>query len=195
MEPNKYKHAPRDKSRMPSKRSLDIKESSPRTIASYLLAAVTIVLIIYYLPNYFFLEEATAHHTAFLLNIVGVDVQSKVVGNRAFVDQIRIVKDCTGIQVLAVFLGLILPLPNASLKKKALALLILSGILYVANILRITLEFWLVYFNVLPWILAHYPLSLVLGVVGVFLLVLVADCLLPEFGELLYQIARCVKRR
>ena len=193
IEPHKYKHVPTDKSRMPSKKGLDITESSPRNIASYLLAATAIALIVYYLPDYFFLEETTAHHTALLLNIIGVNVQSRVVENKAFVDQIRIVKDCTGIQVLAVFLGLILPLPNASLKKKALALVVLAGILYVANILRITLEFWLVHFNVLPWILAHYPLSLLLGILGVFFLVLVTNRLLPEFGKLLFYIAQYVK--
>jgi exosortase/archaeosortase family protein len=177
---------------MPIKRGLDVKAVSPRNITLYLLAALAIALAIYYFPSYFFLEELIAHHTASLLNMIGVAVQSRVVEGKAFVDQIRIVKDCTGIQVIAVFLGLILPLPNASLRKKAVVLLVLSGILYVANILRITLEFWLVHFDVVPWVLAHYPLSLLLGVVGVFFLVLVTDRLLPEFGELLFHIAESV---
>ena len=180
---------------MPSKKTLDIKEISPRNVILYILTAIAIALIVYYIPDYFFLERTTADHTAFLLNVVGVNVQSKAVGNRAFLDEIQIVKDCTGIQVLAVFLGLLIPLPNASLKKKLLTLIILSAILYVANVLRVALEFWLVYFDVLPWILAHYPLSLLLGVFGVFLLVFVTDRLLPEFGNFIFYVTQMARRK
>ncbi len=195
IESNKYKHAPTQRSRMPNKKTLDIKEVPPRIFFLYVLSAIAIAFMVYYIPDYSFLERATAHHTALLLNGVGVNVDSKSVGNVAFLDEIRIVKDCTGIQVSAVFLGLILPLPNASLKKKALTLLILSGILYVANILRIALEFWLIYFNVLPWILAHYPLSLLLGILGVFILVLTTDLFLPEFGNLIFYVTQRARRK
>ena len=174
---------------MPSKKSFDIK-ISPRTLIVYLLAAIAIALIIYYIPNYSFLEKITAQDTAFLLKIIGVDVQSKIVENKVFLNDIRIVKDCTGIQVFAVFLGLILPLPNASWKKRLFTLAILFSILYITNVLRIVLEFWLIYFNVLPWILVHYPLSFLLGIFGVFTLVLVADRSLPEFGKLLLYITQ-----
>jgi len=185
---NKYRNAPTHRSKMPSKKPLEIKETSPRNIIFYILTALLIVLTVYYIPDYFFLEKATADHTAFLLNIVGVNVQSKIVGNNAFLNEIQIVKDCTGIQVLAVFLGLLFPLPNASLKKKLLTLIVLSIILYVANVLRIALEFWLVYFNVLPWTLAHYPLSLLLGILGVLFLILITDRLLPEFGNFIVHV-------
>lgn len=190
---NKYRHAPTHRSRMPSKMPLDTKEVPPRNIIFYLLAAITIALIVYYIPDYSFLERATAHHTALLLNMIGVNVEAESVGNATFLDKIRVVKDCTGIQVSAVFLGLILPLPNASVKKKTFTLIILSGILYLANILRVTLEFWLIYFEVLPWILAHYPLSLLLGILGVFILVLVTDRLLPEFSNLIFNVTQRAK--
>jgi exosortase/archaeosortase family protein len=114
-------------------------------------------------------------------------VQTRVVSESVFLADIRIVKDCTGVQVLAVFFGLLVPVPNAPLKKKLLALAIVSAFLYGANILRIALEFSLLYFNLLPWVLAHYPLSLMLGVTGVFMLVFVTDHLLPEFGDFLFS--------
>jgi len=178
---------------MPSRRDLEIKEFSPRKLVLYVLATLTIVLIVYYLPNYLFLEKATADHTAFLLKLVGVDAQSTIIDNQAFINDIQIVKDCTGIQVIAVFLGLLIPLPNASLKKKLLTATVLSVILYVANIMRIALEFWLLYANVLPWALAHYPLSLLLGIVGVVFLVFVTDRLLPEFGNFLVYVTKNAK--
>ena len=80
--------------------------------------------------------------------------------------------------------------PNTPLKKKALTLVIVSTLLYVANVLRIALEFSLVYLNILPWFLAHYPLSLLLGITGVVILVFVTDRLLPEFGNFLFNVTR-----
>jgi len=193
MKLNKYRAAPTHKSKMLNKKILETKDISPRNIILYILTALLIVLIIYYVPDYFFLERTTADHTAFLLNAVGVDVQSKAVGDKAFLNEIEIVKDCTGIQVIAVFLGLFIPLPNASLKKKLLTLFVLSVILHVANVLRIALEFWLVHFDVLPWTLVHYPLSLLFGILGVLFLVLVTDRLLPEFGNFIFYITKKAK--
>jgi exosortase/archaeosortase family protein len=190
---HKYRSAPIHRSKMPTKKTLEINEPSPRNTIFYILTALIIVLAVYYIPDYFFLEKTIADHTAFLLTAVGINVQSNVIGNSAFINEIQIVKDCTGIQVLAVFLGLLVPLPKASLKKKLLTLIILSSILYVANLVRIALEFWLVYFNVLPWALAHYPLSLLLGILGVLCLVLVTDRLLPEFGNFILYFTQKAK--
>lgn len=175
---------------MPSSKALETKNYPTRKIILYAVALVIIVLTVYYLPNYLFLEKATADHTAILLNFLGMQVQSGVIGGNVFLANIQIVKDCTGVQVIAVFLGLLIPLPNAPLKRKALTLVVVSASLYAANVLRIALEFGLVYLGVLPWSLAHYPLSLLLGIIGVLVLVLVTDRLLPEFGDFLFHAAR-----
>jgi hypothetical protein len=55
--------------------------------------------------------------------------------------------------------------------------------LFIANVLRVVYEVWLVYWGILPWELAHYPMSFVLGVVGVFILCIVAILLVPGFIE------------
>jgi exosortase/archaeosortase family protein len=175
---------------MPGSKALEAKNHPPRKIIPYIAAAAIIILIIYYLPNYFFLEKATADHTALLLNSLGMSVQTKVISENVFLANIKIVKDCTGVQVIAVFFGMLMPIPNAPLKKKLLTLVIVSTFLYAANVLRIALEFCLVYLNVLPWSLAHYPLSLLLGIIGVFILVFVTDHLLPEFGDFLLDVTR-----
>jgi exosortase/archaeosortase family protein len=113
-----------------------------------------------------------------------------VVSENVFLANIKIVKDCTGVQVIAVCFGMLIPIPNAPLKKKLLTLVIVSTFLYVSNVLRIALEFSLVYLKILPWSLAHYPLSLLLGIIGVFMLVFVSYHLLPEFGDFLFSFAR-----
>jgi exosortase/archaeosortase family protein len=187
---NRYKEAPIHRSKMPSSKMLETKNSPLRKIFLYVIAASVIILTIYYLPNYFFLEKATADHTAFLLNSLGMRVQTNVISESVFLANIKIVKDCTGVQVIAVFSGILLPLPNAPWKKKLLALVIVSTILYAANVLRIALEFSLVYFDILPWSLAHYPLSLLLGIIGVLVLVFVTDRLLPDFADFILNVTR-----
>jgi exosortase/archaeosortase family protein len=187
---DRYATAPMHRSKMPSSKALETKDNPLRRIIPYIAAASIIILTIYYLPNYLFLEKATADHTAFLLNSLGMSVHTKVISEDVFLADIKIVKDCTGVQVIAVFFGLLIPIPNAPLGKKLLTLAIVSALLYVANVLRIALEFSLVYLNLLPWSLAHYPISLLLGVIGVFILVLVTDHLLPEFGDIILNVAR-----
>ena len=180
---------------MLNSRMLETIDKPLRKILLYLIPAIIIILTIYYLPNYFFLEKITADQTAFLLKTFGISVQAKVVNESVFLSNIKIVKDCTGVQVIAVFFGILLPLPNAKWIKKLFALIVVSTILYAANVLRIVLEFSLVYFEILPWSIVHYPLSLLLGIVGVIVLVFVTDRLLPEFADFLLKIKSRVLSR
>jgi exosortase/archaeosortase family protein len=175
---------------MPSSKIFETKNRPLQKLILYIIAALIIILVIYYLPNYFFLEKATADHSAVLLNSLGIHVETNFINKSAFLANIKIVKDCTGVQVIAVFFGLLLPLPKAPWKKKLLTLGVVSAILYAANVLRIALEFSLIYYNILPWSLAHYPLSLLLGIIGVIVLVLVTDRLLPEFSDFLLSVTR-----
>ncbi|MDQ1281449.1 MAG: Exosortase/archaeosortase family protein, partial [Thermoproteota archaeon] len=184
---NKYKVVPIHNSRMPSSTILETKRHCPRKIIFYIVAVTSIILVIYYIPNYLFLEKATADYTALVLNSIGIRVETHVVGENVFLADIKVVKDCTGVQVIAVFFGLIIPIPNAPMKKKLLSLVIISTLLYISNVLRIALEFSLVYFKMLPWSLAHYPLSLLLGVLGVLSLILITERLLPEFGDFVFN--------
>ncbi|MFX1541171.1 MAG: exosortase/archaeosortase family protein, partial [Promethearchaeota archaeon] len=82
-----------------------------------------------------------------------------------------------------VFAGLILPLPRGTWPRKILAVIVVTIMLFVANFVRVVYEIWLVYWGILPWELAHYPMSFVLGVVGVFILCIVAIVLVPGFIE------------
>ena len=179
------------KEKMPSNKTFETKSYSPsKIVLMYAVTATIIILIVYYLPNYFFLEQLIADHAVLLLNALGLQVQTKVINENVYLANIKIVKECTGVQVIAVFLGMIIPLPNATAKNKLLTLSVLSLLLYGANMLRIVLEFSFVYLNILPWSLAHYPLSFLLGIFGVFILILITSRLLPEFGDFLFSIAR-----
>ena len=191
----RYREAPMHRNSILNSRVTETKNKPHLTFILYIIAAAIIILGLYYLPNYFFLEKATADSTAFLLNSLGMNVQTNVVDENVFLSDIKIVKDCTGVQVIAVFFGMIIPIPKARLHKKLLTLLIISTSLYFANVLRIALEFSLLYLHILPWSIAHYPLSLLLGVVGVLILVLASDRLLPEFGDFLFSFSHARREK
>jgi len=150
----------------------------------FLGIASAIALALYYIPNYFFLENLTAQHSAIVMEMIGIKATVWYQGNSVFVNQFEVERMCTGVQVIAVFLGIIVALPRTALIKKALAFGIIAISVYLANIGRIVLEIWLLYNGVLPWSLAHYPTGLVLGVFAVAFLVVVADHFMPAIGDM-----------
>jgi len=148
------------------------------TLTSVIAAAA------YYLPNYWFLENMTAQHSALVMNLLGMKATVWYQGNDVFVNQFDVQRMCTGVQVIAVFLGIIVALPSTRLRKKILAFAVIAASVYFANIGRIVLEIWLLYSGLLPWSLAHYPTGLILGVFAVALLVVVADHFMPAIGDM-----------
>jgi exosortase/archaeosortase family protein len=166
----------------------DTARPSPTDLILYIVIAILVTVIVYFLPDIYFsfyLAIPTAYFSSIMLN--GLGVPSPFVVNwvqaGVFVGNYQIIKDCTGVQVIAVFAGLIVPLPRGTWRRKGLSMAVVSVILFVANILRVVYEIWLVEMGILPWELAHYPMSFVLGVAGVFVLCLVAIWLLPGFIE------------
>jgi len=143
-----------------------------------------IAIAVYYVPNYWFLENWTAQHSAAVMNLVGMKASVWYQGTNVFVNQFEVERMCTGVQVIAVFLGIIIALPRTAVKKKVLAFVIIAVSVYLANIGRIVLEIWLLYSGLLPWSLAHYPTGLILGVFAVAFLVVVADHFMPAIGDM-----------
>src|SRR5208282_3172818 len=95
---------------------------------------------------------------------------------------------CTGVQVIAVFLGIVVAVPKVDLKRRVMALSVVAVSVHFANIGRIALEIWLLYSGILPWSLAHYPTGLILGVFSVAFLILAADVFIPEIGDLAFSV-------
>jgi len=143
-----------------------------------------IALAVYYIPNYWFLENWTAQHSAAVMNMIGMKASVWYQGSDVYVNQFEVERMCTGVQVIAVFLGIIVALPRTNIKKKILAFGIIAVSVYAANIGRIVLEIWLLYSGLLPWSLAHYPTGLILGVFAVAFLVVVADHFMPAIGDI-----------
>ena len=158
----------------------------------YLLArfagiASAIAIVLYYVPDYFFLEKITAEHSAMLMELIGIKATVWTQGNAVFLNQFEVERMCTGVQVITIFLGILVALPKAAVKKKILAFGVVAIGVYFANVARIAFEIWLLYSGTLPWSLAHYPTGLILGVFSVAFLVVVADHFLPEVGDLAFS--------
>jgi len=158
-----------------------------RDLIVYLSAVAVLSVSFYYLPNYFILEKITADHSAALLNWIGIPAASRVIDGRAFVNEFEIERMCTGIQVTAIFAGILLPFPKIAWRRKATAIASVAVLIYFANIGRIVLEVWLLYAGILPWYLAHYPTGLILGIFSVAFLVIVLDHFIPEIGDYAFK--------
>ena len=163
-------------------------QSDLKGIVIYGSLAIAITLIVYYIPSYYILKSSIASFSSSILSFLGLSAPIQHIEGHVFLGNYEIVKDCTGVQVMAVFLGLILPLSKTSWRKKTFGLIIMGVLLYISNLLRVVLEIWLVENQILPYSIAHYPLSLVMGIIGVFFLVMINNAIIPEFGDYIFSI-------
>ncbi len=165
-------------------------QSNFKGIVIYFSLAVAITLIVYYIPSYYILKSSIATFSSSILSLLGLTAPVQHIEGHVVLGNYEIVRDCTGVQVIAVFLGLIIPLPKVSWRKKAYSLTILGILLYFSNLFRVVLEYWLVDTGILPWSIAHYPLSLIMGIIGVFFLVMINNLIIPEFRDYVFTIVK-----
>ncbi len=97
--------------------------------------------------------------------------------------------------MIAVFTGLLLPMPNVNWRIKVQALAIVSVAVYVANVIRIVLELWLLYAGILPWSLVHEPLGTILGIISVAIFLLAANHYIPAIGEYIVSAAQWLTKK
>ena len=154
----------------------------------FLTVASTIAILLYYLPNYYLYEKIIAENSAVLVQLIGIKSTVWTQGNQVFLNEFEIQRMCTGVQVMAVFLGMIVAVPKVSWKKRILAFSIVAVSVHLANIGRIAFEIWLVYNGILPWSLVHYPTGLILGIFSVAILIIAADYFIPQIGDLAFSL-------
>jgi exosortase/archaeosortase family protein len=161
----------------------------------FLTVASTIAILLYYLPNYYLYEKIIAENSAVLVQLIGIKSTVWTQGNQVFLNEFEIQRMCTGVQVMAVFLGMIVAVPKVSWKKRILAFSIVAVSVHLANIGRIAFEIWLVYNGILPWSLVHYPTGLILGIFSVAILIIAADYFIPQIGDLAFSLIDGPKTR
>ena len=151
----------------------------------YLFACAGIALAIYYLPDYTFLEELTARYSAGLSGLFGVQLRYWHDQGSVVLNGFRIVKDCTGVQVLAFLGGLLLPAGHVPVVKKVLVLSTASSGLLVVNALRIAVQIVTYHLGIFHWTVAHDVFGWIASVAVMFTLVVAYAKLVPEFEEFL----------
>jgi len=164
-----------------------------RTYVLYLVFVSLFILVFYYISDYFYLKVLTAFHSSLLLeHLFLIPNHSQVVGNKVFINDFELIRECTGIQAIVVFVGLVLFVPRGPWKKKNLSLVLIIGFVYATNVFRVAFEIWLIESGLLSYALAHYPLSLVLGVIGIFILVIVTEQIYPQFSEFIIDLVKAM---
>jgi exosortase/archaeosortase family protein len=140
------------------------------------------------LPNYYLYEKVIAENSAALMQLIGVKSIVWTRGSQVFLNQFEIQRMCTGVQVMAVFLGIIAAVPKVPLRSRILAFNVVVLSVHLANIGRIAFEIWLVYYGILPWSLVHYPTGLILGIFSVAILIVAADYFIPQIGDMAFSL-------
>lgn len=190
--------------------NFQIEPLTPKTMVFYLLTFLLITVAFQQTPSGW-LEVQTAMVSSTALRVLGFKSRWGVLKSEAFITldggarnvSVSIVRECTGIHVFAIFAGLVLPICGGLWRRKGASLVIAGIILFIMNISRVMMTILLTGFNVPPfaWIFTnptvetyHYPLSLVYGLIGVALLVVVISrWMLPELGYTLISIVFTIK--
>jgi len=159
-------------------------------VAEYLAAFAAIASAVYYIPNYAWLESATAYHSALVMRFFRIPAVVKVTQGGVLLNEFLVDKPCTGIQVVATFAGMLLPLPNLTWARKFMGIILVVFGVYPANIVRIVVQLWVYYAGLFDWTVIHGPGGLALGIISVTLLVLLLDHFVPEFGDFVFSILK-----
>ncbi len=131
-------------------------------------------------------EKLTSDATAEVLNFFGIKAATYEEYGRIYLEYLQISIDCTAMEVLALFLGLILA-TRAVLKKKIIFSVFGTLAVLLANILRISSVYYLLERGI-PWYLAHDLFSGTLAVLAGMLFLLVSEKYMPEINENLYSL-------
>lgn len=179
-----------------------LKSMALRGVTIYFALFAIIVWCFTVVPSAW-LERVTAGATSSVLRALGLSSSWGIRGEGSYLTllgeaqpvTVQIIRECTAINVFSVMAGLILPLRDGSLLRKAIGIAFSGLLLFLLNVSRIALTVFLTGFDVPPfsWFLNnptievyHYPVSFAYGVIGVALLVVMVDkWILPELGETL----------
>ncbi len=185
--------------------------TSLKNTAAY-IASLILVMGLFAIVPIGWLERATAQASSYVLSVAGHVSSWNVNGGWVYLTlegakssvTVTIIRECTGINVLGVIWGLIIPLSHVDVQRKLVNVLFSGMILFVMNVSRIMLTVYLTGFSVPPfsWFLTnpsievfHYPISFAYGVIGVALLILILNMWkLPELGDTLIAIPLTLRR-
>lgn len=131
-------------------------------------------------------EKVTSDVTAAVLNFFGIAAESYEQAGRIYVEYLQISIDCTALEIIAIFLGLILAVKASRTRKVIFSVTGSSGV-FLANIARISVVYYLLEKGV-PWWIAHDLFSGGLSILAGMLFLVVSEQYLPQINENLYTL-------
>ncbi|MGD2249844.1 MAG: exosortase/archaeosortase family protein [Candidatus Methanofastidiosia archaeon] len=152
----------------------------------YILKASIIAVLVYGAARVLPAEEITSLVTANVLTWWGVPAVSYQESGRVYLEYLYISIDCTALEVVAIFLGLILAVNTKWIQKIVFSVFV-SGTVFVANIARISVVYYLLEHGI-PWYIAHDIFSGGLAIAAGMLFLLVSEQYMPEINQYLYTL-------
>lgn len=157
----------------------------------YVVKASLIAGLFYAGFSLFPLERVTSEYTAAVLTWAGIPAETYEQHGRIYLEYLQISMDCTALEIVAIFLGLILAV-TSSLRKRIIFAVFGSAAVFLVNIGRISTVYYLLERGV-PWYLAHDLFSGVLSILAGMLFLLISEHYLPEINKNLYTLLDAVE--
>lgn len=154
--------------------------------ALYVVKASVIALLLYMGFSFLPLEKITSDVTADVLTLSGISAVSYEQQGRVYLEYLHISIDCTALEIIAVFLGLILAV-KSPLSRRIIFSVTGSFAVFFVNIFRIGIVYYLLEKGI-PWVLAHDLFSGSLSILAGMLFLMISERYLPQINENLYTL-------
>lgn len=168
-------------------------EQNLRKSVVYVVKASVIAGLVYVIALIFPVEQWTTHVTAAVLNFFGMPAHGHQQYGQVYLEYLQISIDCTAMEVIAIFVGLIAA-ADAAYKKRVIFAVFCSTTVFIANIFRISIVYYLLEKGV-PWWLAHDLFSGSLAILAGMLFLLISEQYIPHVNEQLYCLLDAVETR
>lgn len=152
----------------------------------YVVKAAVIAVLFYAVFSFLPLERVTSDFTAAVLNRVGIAAESYEQQGRIFLEYLQISIDCTALEIVSIFLGLILAV-DSPFYKRVIFSVTGSAAVFLVNIVRISIVYYLLEKGI-PWVLAHDLFSGGLSIAAGVLFLTISEHYLPRINENLYTL-------
>lgn len=152
----------------------------------YAIKASVIALCFYFVASLLPVEKFTSDITAILLRSWGIHAVSYEENGRIFLEYLSISIDCTALEIMAIFLGLIVAAPSPPMRKYGYAVGI-SLAVFFSNIGRIGIVYYLLEQHI-PWWLAHDLFSGALSIGAGMIFLGLSQIYLPSINQNLFTL-------
>lgn len=166
-------------------------EQNLRKSVMYIVKASLIAGLIYVLALVLPVEQWTSQVTAAVLTLCGIPAHYHYQYGHVYVEYLQISIDCTAMEVIAIFAGLVTA-ADAALKNRVIFTVFYSGTVFVANIFRISIVYLLLEKGV-PWWLAHDLFSGGLAILAGMLFLVLSEPVIPYITETLSSLLDAVE--